>query len=253
MSLINEALKKAQHQRNVTAADDAAPMPGGAPIVRRGEPQKAKNVVLLGAGAVVLVVLSVVITVSIFNRTPAAAKPAPAKPAPAVAANPAPGAAEAATAKLVTAQINLPAVAENAPAKPQFAATAPSATPVETPSASVSAKPPVARESPAVAVAPASASPAPTATVPAAPVATAPAPITPPPDAKPDERIHAFVDALRIAGVKASGTDSRVLMNDRVYRVNDIVERSLGVRLIKVEADNLTFSDANGFTYVKYF
>jgi hypothetical protein len=42
-------------------------------------------------------------------------------------------------------------------------------------------------------------------------------------------------------------------MNDRVYRVNDIVERSLGVRLIKVEADNLTFSDANGFTYVKYF
>ena len=42
-------------------------------------------------------------------------------------------------------------------------------------------------------------------------------------------------------------------MNERVYRVNDIVERTLGVRLIKVAADSLTFSDPNGITYVKNF
>ena len=42
-------------------------------------------------------------------------------------------------------------------------------------------------------------------------------------------------------------------MNERVYRVNDIVERNLGVRLIKAEVDNLTFSDGRGVTYVKHF
>ena len=42
-------------------------------------------------------------------------------------------------------------------------------------------------------------------------------------------------------------------MNDRVYRVNDVVDRTLGVRLTKVSTDSLTFTDANGVTYVKYF
>ena len=69
----------------------------------------------------------------------------------------------------------------------------------------------------------------------------------------PDERITAFVESVRVAGIRSSGTESRVLMNDRVFRVNDIVERTLGVRLVKVEVDSLTFADANGTTYVKYF
>ncbi len=47
------------------------------------------------------------------------------------------------------------------------------------------------------------------------------------------------------------GADSRVLINERVYRVNDIVERTLGVRLIKVEPGVITFSDVNGVTYAK--
>jgi hypothetical protein len=63
----------------------------------------------------------------------------------------------------------------------------------------------------------------------------------------------AFVDAVRVAGIRSSGDDSRVLMNDRVYRVNDIVDRALGIRLVKVAVDSLTFSDAAGLTYVKYF
>ena len=69
----------------------------------------------------------------------------------------------------------------------------------------------------------------------------------------PDERVSAFVDAVRVAGIRSSGNDSRVLMNDRVYRVNDVVDRALGVRLIKVASDSLTFADANGVTYVKNF
>ena len=37
------------------------------------------------------------------------------------------------------------------------------------------------------------------------------------------------------------------------YRVNDIVDRNLGVRLAKVESNALTFTDSNGVVYVKNF
>jgi hypothetical protein len=40
-------------------------------------------------------------------------------------------------------------------------------------------------------------------------------------------------------------------MNDRVYRVNDLVDRNLGVRLTKVESGRLTFTDASGAVYSK--
>jgi hypothetical protein len=87
-----------------------------------------------------------------------------------------------------------------------------------------------------------------------APVLAAPAPAvveTPAPPPKPNERIAAFVEGIRVTGVRSSGSESRVLMNERVFRVNDVVDRTLGVRLIQVGADSLTFADANGVTYVK--
>ena len=62
-----------------------------------------------------------------------------------------------------------------------------------------------------------------------------------------------FVDAIKVAGIRPSGTDSRVLMNDRVFRVNEIVERNFGLRLTRVEPNSLTFTDANGAIYVKNF
>jgi hypothetical protein len=42
-----------------------------------------------------------------------------------------------------------------------------------------------------------------------------------------------------------------VLIGERVYKVNDIVDRTLGLRLIKVSPGVLTFADANGATYAK--
>jgi hypothetical protein len=82
------------------------------------------------------------------------------------------------------------------------------------------------------------------ATAPPAPVVTAP---------KHDERVNQFIDTIRVAGIRSSGTESRVLMNDRVFRVNEIVERNFGLRLTKVEPNTLTFTDANGAVYVKNF
>jgi hypothetical protein len=71
--------------------------------------------------------------------------------------------------------------------------------------------------------------------------------------AKADERVAALIDAIRVAGIRNSGTESRVLMNDRVYRINEIIDRASGLRITKVEANALTFTDANGVVYVKSF
>jgi len=75
----------------------------------------------------------------------------------------------------------------------------------------------------------------------------------PAPVARPDARAQAFVDALRVTGIRASGSDSKVLMNDRVFRLNDIVERTLGLRLTGVAADRLSFTDPNGLVYTRNF
>ena len=40
-------------------------------------------------------------------------------------------------------------------------------------------------------------------------------------------------------------------MNERVYRVNDVVERTMSVRLVKAAPDSLTFADPRGVIYVK--
>jgi hypothetical protein len=75
-----------------------------------------------------------------------------------------------------------------------------------------------------------------------------PAPIDP---TKPDPKILAYLDALQVAGVRVSGTGSKVLMNDRVFRENEIVDHLLGLRLKKVQSDLLTFVDERGVIYTK--
>lgn len=119
-----------------------------------------------------------------------------------------------------------------------------------TPSAATAARPePGAPGAPAKA---ATAAPTPVpanATPTPSPAPAAAAPAAPP---RPDEKITAFVGTLRVAGVRALGEDSRVLINDRVYRVNDVIDRALGVRLVKVEAGSLHFVDGRGVAYVKH-
>lgn len=67
------------------------------------------------------------------------------------------------------------------------------------------------------------------------------------------DRINTFVDKVRVTGIRTSDSGSKVLMNDHVYRVNDVVDRKLGLRLVKIAPDSLIFADATGATYVKSF
>ncbi|HTQ31229.1 MAG TPA: hypothetical protein VMI53_08465, partial [Opitutaceae bacterium] len=78
--------------------------------------------------------------------------------------------------------------------------------------------------------------------------------VAPPLDpTKPDPKILAYVDALQVAGVRITSAGGKVLMNDRVYRQNDVVDRLLGLRLKKIGDDTLIFIDERGVTYTKNF
>lgn len=234
MSLINEALKKAQRLRNEDAVDPSAPATGSnSPIPRRGKAHSANTMVLIGSGAVVLVVLSVVATVYLLNRpadTPIRAAPAPTPAVSAKSSDNAEPPAPALIAPAITPPVTIPA--------PE-----PSIAPL------ISEPTPGAAASVAVGSASSNAaSPA----LPAANAASTPS-SAPSVAALPDGRVAAFIEAIRVTGIRSSGTESRVLMNERVYRVNEVVERTLGIRLINVASGTLTFADANGVTYEKHF
>jgi hypothetical protein len=193
MSLINEALKKAQRQRAVEASAPAAAKAGGR-VARRAAPLSARSIVLIAGGIAVGLMGAVTITIFLVYRDPPPAPPT-ARPVPA-------------------------APVAKAPA-------APKPVPVEAPPA-----PKI--EEPAV---------------------VTPAPLPPveklPPE--PNPKVYAFLETLRVAGIRASATDPKVLMNDRVYKLNDWVDRPLGLRLTGVTSSSLTFTDEAGISYEKTF
>jgi hypothetical protein len=223
MSLISDALKKAQRQR--TGPDTVPPIPGIGRAART-EPSSPQSLVWIIAGGIGLVAVAVGLT--IFFLRPKAGAPGPAAALPSLA------------------------IAKSA-AAPAAVSVAPAAiVPI------ISAPSPVATKSPELA--PAVLTPAAAVPVAAAPAAAdassasgQPVTVKRTKTADADPRIIAFVDAIRVTGIRSSGSESKVLMNDKVFRVNDIVERLLNVRLTAVETDSLTFVDDNGVVYTKNF
>ena len=234
MSLINEALKQAQRQRAKEQADLAAPMPGSSgPTMRRSGPNLSnQTLVLLAGGGISLFVLCVVAAVLWINR------PDPAKPAPVKNAR-ADGAKSSATAGPL---ITLPAIsktdAAGASVTPLAAGPA-LLTPASTAPLSASVALALSRAQPS----------SPTLVAGAAPV---PAPPTRPTGIF-QEHIQVMIDAYRVSGLRAEGEDSKILLNDRVYKLNDFVDRPNSLRLTKVASDGLEFTTPDGFVYEKTF
>jgi hypothetical protein len=216
MSLINDALKKAARLRAQEQADMIPPMPGGgqARVSRQREPLRTQTVVLIAGAAVALIVVSAVITGILMTG-----KPAPK--AAAVVAKPVQEAAPTPAPQKVVVQV--PAIAVPPAARP----SAPSPTP--TPTAAAKA---VQIAAPVVRVAEPPAAPAPQ---------------------NHNEIIQGIVDRFHISGARSAGADSKALIDGHVYKVNEVIDRSLGLKLVKVEPDRLTFADADGATYVKSF
>ena len=208
MSLINDALKKAARQR-AEDQDEPAPLAqkgGRKRIPRRGAPMTVQTLVLLAAGAVTLIVASVVITGVFITgklepKAVAVARPMPPTPTP----QPPP-------AIVVRVPTALPAIAVQPTLPPPTEAPVVEAVPTPTP--------------------------APVVPAPAAQVAAA----APPPMSRGDQ-VQAFIDKMRVTGVRTAGTDSKALVDGHVFRVNDVVDRALGIRLVQVDADHLTLLD----------
>lgn len=288
MSLINDALKKAQKQREMNpgvtpppgmppppAPPSAAPSP--APGSGSNQPAAAgKHFTLLIAGAAVLVSLSVAVTVYLVRQPRVETRPA-------VVTTPA-------TQPVVAANNTAPttaAPAQTSPA-PNSAATGNrnginvsigGSTTMLTPGSTAS----VARPSPTVAPgasavsAPAAANPGVATVAPRNEGAPAPTPVTFPsvgmpntveigepmggrpasaaeaPPVKITLRIQGMVNKFRISGIRVSDTDSKVILNDHLFQVGEVVEPSLGLKLSKIEPHLLTFTDADGNKYLKRF
>ena len=229
MSLINDALKKAARQRAEEQADVVAPMPGGgnrhAP--GSGGPMRTQTMVLIGAAAVALIVVSAVVT-GVFVAGKSEQKSAAMAPVPTPTPSP---------QKVVVQSpvIAIPQVLQTStPSPTPVAATKPASAPVLPPL-------PTARQVPS-----------PVISAPAAAASVAPAPVSSAPESH-NDLIQGIIDRYRISGVRAAGPDSKALVDGHVYKVNDLIDKSLGLRLLKVEPDHLTFVDAQGETYVRSF
>jgi hypothetical protein len=227
MSLINDALKKAQKQRTGESQPPVAmPGVGGEPaarIARRAKPVGFNSLLLrigLGLGALVVLVVGGFFLLQVLlsrSSTPPPAKPALVAATPAQPPVAAPGSA-AAPSSASTFVLPIPAVSTPTPATSLTLA--------------LESKPVV------------------TLPIVVAPNAE-PAKLAPPPKLAP--KSIAYIESLRVAGIRASATDSKVLMNDHVYRVGDTVEHELGIKIIEIAAGALTFEDERGARYTRTF
>lgn len=253
MSLINDALKKAQRQRGDEPGGDQPVSPGSGRVARREKPA-GFQALLLRIGIGVITVCAIIVTTVLLVRrdgAPPAPVPPVAKTDPLVPTNPpapAPKTDPAVTAPVapktetppVTVAANNPPV--TTPANPPVAA--PIVAPA-TPTISAAANAPVAP--------PASTGPiaVPDLTLP--PVADTPRIPAPTTAAEQDKRILSYLANLRVNMIRPAGADSKVLMNDRVYRLNDIVEYTLGLKITGIAYQRLEFVDERGVGYVKQF
>ncbi|WP_438483644.1 hypothetical protein [Oleiharenicola lentus] len=224
MSLINEALKKAQRQRsgeNVTpSATAGANNEPAVRIIRREKPVGFNSFVIrlaLGLGVLALVVIGGVFTVRFFTET--------------------------APEKSITSAATTPIK----PTEPLAAKAEDSfKVPVVTPASSASAQAEPATNSASTLT--------PSAATTILPVEIKlPPPPTPVGPARMDTKTIAVIEGLRIAGIRASASDSKVLMNDRVYRAGDTIDHELGLKLVEIAPSALTFQKENGSRYTRNF
>lgn len=252
MSLINDALKKAQKQRTgeTPAHHPVMPVTGSERPAQFSRPSNPPAILtLLMPISLSLIALMMLIGGGVWlfrdrgsvsppvATTPAAttqvAMAAPVASAPIQVAEP---------PKLVAATPppSAPASSVSTFVVPNVTPPAPVITRTETPKPAAPKPEPV---QPAVV-------PVAVAAVETAAVEQTPAVLLP---AKIEPKAINFIEAIRVAGIRASTTDSKVLMNDRVYRLNDIVEHEMGLKLVGITANSLTFEDEHGSRYTRSF
>jgi len=258
MSLINDALKKAQKMRHEESLA-AAKSPAGESQQNGGRSRLSAGLIALISGGTALAVCAAVLAGLVLLRSnrnaarasapatqvsetavqPVAANPAkplPSQPAPAQAspvASPTPKPAPASNTGGVAAEsaplISLPSsvATKTAATEPLAAATQVQPQP---PPAAAQEKPAAPQQAPVFVFS------------------------QPEPDhSKPNPASQRFVDRVRVTGVRKTSSGAKVMINEKVYRINDVVDQTLGLRLVEAESDRLVFTDEYGHRYVRNF
>ncbi len=244
MSLINEALKKAQRQRSLDNAPLSSAPSGVAAAavtthVRAASHRRSAAPVYFGLGLLVLGVVSTVVIMR-YGFSPDSPAPVAMVQAPVAPARAAP----------VVVTPVAPTAVETGGARPAEVVT------VTMPLAAPIPKTPPPMPTPAV-VSPPVAAPVVSETIPAPPPAVVAAPPKPkqtgPTDAEREARAQAFISTVRLTGVRGLGAQARVLMNEKVYRLDDTVDPGIPLRLSAVRPGLLVFTDGKGRTYEKTY
>jgi hypothetical protein len=285
MSLINDALKKAQKQRTgETPSLASLPSVGGETphrIAKRTKPAGFDTLIIragVGAGILLVVVVGGYFAFrsdsqekrSAISEQPTASVPAtqPASPNAGSPLQPSPGLRlTSAGGPSAVAGVADPGPASPRPATSAPALTLPGAAKPEPPAPVSAADPQVSGLRSQVAVpslAPTGSDPRVSPFSPVgkprdeSPVALAKggasqAPEPAGPALKLEPRAIQYIENIKVAGIMARPTDSKVLMNDRVYRIGSLVEAEMGLTLVGITSNSLTFEDGHGGRYTRTF
>ena len=62
-----------------------------------------------------------------------------------------------------------------------------------------------------------------------------------------------FLDEINVRGVKLAGENSKVLMNNKVFRVHNTVNNEFMLKIMEIKQHEIVFVDHAGVTYTKFF
>jgi hypothetical protein len=229
MSLINQALRKAQHQRTPTRAATAADHASAPRPNYTTSTSKPGLLIGLVAGIALLIGLVAGLTIVVLRNEPAPA----------------------------TQQATLP-VTPPAPVTPKK--TEPALQPLATPATTPAPALPVEQDNPSVlnelrlareaaeakaAADAAAAKKAEAEALAAKKAAEAQA------AAKPSQDIIQWLGHAKISGVRLSESGSKVILNNKAYSVGEIVNVGLALKVLIIQEKRILFVDANGKKYLK--
>lgn len=221
MSLINQALRKAQQQRTPSRPATAADHASASPTNYRGNSNQSGLLIGLVAGIALLIGLVAGLTIVVLRKDPA------------------PVTQQAATLPAPVKQI--------APATPVFQPLAPPTPaptqPLEQGSPSVLNDLRLARVA-AEAKAAADATSAKQVEAAKQLAATKAA-------AKPSQDIIQWLGKSKISGVRLSTSGNKVILNNKAYSVGETVNLGLGLKVLIIQEKRILFIDPNGKKYLK--
>jgi len=220
MSLINEALRKAQNQRKQAPGLGDETHMGHQPANYADPPNRFGLMVVLGLCSIILLGFVVGLTIVVMSKY---APKTVQQPTPPKTENlPAPQT----TSPMETARIDQTFIQPVEPLPESASTIAPEATPQIPKNVEVPLDKTIAEtiEAPA-----------------------------PEPEPMPNQEISKWLEQSKISGVRITRSSSKVILNNKAFVKGDHVNLSLGLSVLEIEPERIIFIDANGVEYLKLF